>query len=222
MSLMISRRGNFVFRPFGQWVRSYRNGFGRRPKPGESGPIVLRIADVSSGFIDLSDPRRGIVSAKEAETYRLTPGDLLFVRVNGAKESVGRCCVVGDEIPPSTIFNDHLIRVQLKDGLDPEFARICLSLPSARSVIEEAASTSAGQLTINQQVLDSIEIPYLPFKDQRRIAAHLKAQLAAVEEAWQAAQTQLGELTNFANAVIRQSVERADTEFAVLGEVLDE
>ena len=72
--------------PFGDFVESYRNGFGTRPKSGEIGPIVLRIADVSSGVIQIDDPRRGEVSAREAATYRLFTGNLLFVRVNGTKK----------------------------------------------------------------------------------------------------------------------------------------
>ena len=207
---------------FGAWVRSYRNGFGRRPGAGETGPIVLRIADVSSGVITLSTPRRGHVSAREGATYRLEPGDLLFVRVNGAREIVGRCCVVGDDVPNDTIFNDHLIRVQLNPGLDPEFARLCMSLPAARAVIEEAASTSAGQLTISQQVLDSIEIPDFSLDKQQLIARQFEAQLSAVDEARQAAKDQLDELTLLAHAIVRESLHHPDTETHLLGDVLDE
>lgn len=179
---------------FGQWVSSYRNGYGKRPAAGESGPIVLRIADVSGGSIDLSNPRRGAVSDKDADRYRLQLGDLIFVRVNGAREIVGRCCVVGPGVPPDTIFNDHLIRVRLVPGVDPEFAKLCVSIPPARAVIEEAASTSAGQLTISQQVLDSIDVADLPLSEQRRIATSLKSQLAEVETARQAALAQLREI----------------------------
>lgn len=181
-------------RKFSEWVASYRNGYGKRPAPGESGPIVLRIADVSSGVIDLSNPRRGIVPEREAMTYRLQHGDLVFVRVNGAREIVGRCCVVCPEVPSDTIFNDHLIRVRLVPGVDPEFARQCVSIPSARAIIEEAASTSAGQLSISQQVLDSIDVPDVPLKVQCEIAARIKAQLAEVEIARNAARAQLREI----------------------------
>ena len=165
-------------KPLGEWVASYRNGFGKRPGAEETGPIVLRIADVSSGVINLSTPRRGTVSGREAETYRLQPDDLLFVRVNGAREIVGRCCVVGSEVPADTIFNDHLIRVRLKLGIDAEYARFCASSPSARSLIEEAASTSVGQLTINQKVIASIVVPELSLDQQRQFVTRLKAQLA--------------------------------------------
>lgn len=190
---------------FGEWVRSYRNGFGRRPAAGEGGPIVLRIAEVSSGVIDLRNPRRGYASPGEAATYALEIGDLLFVRVNGAREIVGRCAVVDGTVPKGTLFNDHLIRVQLKPGLDPEFARLCMALPSARSAIEEAASTSAGQLTINQQLLDSLEIPHLRLDSQRRIVSQVRAERAVIDDACQAAQALRSETGALLSAFYREA-----------------
>ena len=207
---------------FGEWIESYRNGYGKRPGVGEAGPIVLRIADVSTGEIDLSTPRRGEISAKDAATYGLHNGDLLFVRVNGSRDIVGRCCVIRPDLPADTIFNDHLIRARLKSGLDPEFAKYWLGLPHARQIIEKAASTSAGQLTISQQVLDSIEIPDIHLDYQRTIAARIKTQLASVEEARQATKAQLRELTHLANAIIRETLAHPDTETQSLGEVLEE
>lgn len=75
---------------------------------------------------------------------------------------------------------------------------------------------------INGNDLRDFEIPYPALDDQRRIAAHLKSQLATIEEARNAAKTQLDELTNLANAIIRQSVEHPDTTTAKLGDVLNE
>ncbi|MBS0170644.1 MAG: hypothetical protein JSR62_09850 [Nitrospira sp.] len=211
-----------VGRKFGNWVSSYRNGYGKRPGAGESGPIVLRIADVSSGSINLSNPRRGRVSEKDAEVYRLHQGDLIFVRVNGAREFVGRCCVVGPEVPPDTIYNDHLIRVRLVDGVDPDFAKLCVSVPPARAVIEDAASTSAGQLTISQQVLDSIDVPEIPLHKQHNIVSNLKAQLAEVETARQAAQEQLREVARLADGIVLHSIRQYSTHRHDLGDVLNE
>ncbi|MGE0875204.1 MAG: hypothetical protein AB7O31_11110 [Burkholderiales bacterium] len=209
-------------RKFSEWVESFRNGYGKRPAPGESGPIVLRIADVSSGVIDLSNPRRGIVPENDAKTYRLQSGDLIFVRVNGAREIVGRCCLVGPDVPPDTIFNDHLIRVRLVPGVDPEFARLCVSLPSARAIIEEAASTSAGQLSISQQVLDSIDVPDIALNRQREIAAQVKAQLAEVDAARRAACEQLREVGSLANAIVFDSVRNYPVRRSFLGDLLEE
>jgi type I restriction enzyme S subunit len=194
-----------AIKPLGDWISSYRNGFGKRPREGETGPIVLRIADVSSGIIDVSQPRRGAVSSKEADTYRLQADDLLFIRVNGSREIVGRCCIVDPEVPADTIFNDHLIRVRLGPGIDAEYARFCAGAPSVRARIEEAASTSAGQLTINQEVIAAIDVPDCSLDEQRRIVARLKAQLAEAEAIHQAAAAQLAEIERLPQRLLAQA-----------------
>lgn len=192
-------------KPLGDWVSSYRNGFGKRPSAGETGPIVLRIADVSSGAIDLSMPRRGNVSSREAETYRLQANDLLFIRVNGAREIVGRCCVVGSAVPADTIFNDHLIRVCLKPGIDAEYARLCAGAPSARALIAEAASTSAGQLTINQEVIAAIEVPELSIDNQRLFVQRLQSQRAQADAIARSAAAQLSEIERLPQRLLAQA-----------------
>lgn len=66
------------------------------------------------------------------------------------------------------------------------------------------------------------QIPWVHVDKQRSIAADLKIQLAAVEQARQAAKDQSDELTNLAHAIIRESLHHPDTETHLLGDVLDE
>jgi type I restriction enzyme S subunit len=65
-------------------------------------------------------------------------------------------------------------------------------------------------------------IPVPAIQNQRQIATSLQSQFLVIEQARTAAQLQLTELTNLANAIIRQSVEHPDTAPAKLGDVLDE
>ncbi len=192
-------------RLFGSFVKAYRNGFGKRPKEGECGPIVLRIADVSSGLISVANPRHGEVTEKEAETYKLNKGDLLFIRVNGAKEIVGKCCVVDETVPEGTIFNDHLIRVQITDELNPDFARLCVSLPRARQLIEEVASTSAGQLTINQQLLDRLEIPVFSVDEQIEAVSKLQGQLDQLAVLREAVSSKINDINLLPQKILAQA-----------------
>jgi len=194
-------------RPFCSYVKSYRNGFGKRPKEGECGPIVLRIADVSSGVISVANPRHGEVSEKEAETYKLEKNDLLFIRVNGAKEIVGKCCVVDDTVPEGTIFNDHLIRVQITEELNPDFARLCVSLPRTRQFIEEIASTSAGQLTINQQLLDRLEIPVYSADEQKEAVKKLQAQLDQLAVLRESTSNTINDINDLPQKILAQTFE---------------
>lgn len=179
-----------------RWVRlgdvvlSYRNGFGRRPQGVEDGPIVLRLADVSTGTIDLSSPRRSSMSDQELAHYRLNHGDVLFVRVNGSSSFIGRCIAV-DFARDDVAYNDHLIRVRLCDELDATYLKLYCDSPQVRKSVIEKSATSAGQLTINQDVIAAIPIPLPPLAEQQRIAATLTEQMAAVERARVAAEAQL-------------------------------
>jgi type I restriction enzyme S subunit len=189
---------------FSNFVESYKNGYGARPKEGENGSIVLRIADVSQGIIDLSSTRQGSISAKDAETYKLEKGNLIFIRVNGAKHIVGKCILV-DEIPDGTIFNDHLIRVRLSEEILPEYAQLCASLPNARQMIEEAASTSAGQLTVNQKILDQIAIPFVDKSCQVRMINEYRNLCSEISTLKKAINQQLDDLNKIPERLLAQA-----------------
>lgn len=159
----------------GDHVVSYRNGFGRRPQGAEDGPIVLRLADITRGEIDLSSPRRVKMTPTELQIYRLEPGNLLFLRVNGSRDLVGRGVVVR-ELGEGIAFNDHLIRVILQPGLLPEYVRAVSETRRSRATIVELASTSAGQLTVNQDAIASLELPLPPLSEQQKITNCLRQQ----------------------------------------------
>ena len=139
-------------------ITSTRNGFGRRPKEQEQGPIVLRIADVSSGQVDYSDTRRVSMSHSELETYALQSGDLLFVRVNGSQRLVGTCIEFTGNSEP-VAYNDHLIRVRLDPRLRPSFVSEFCKLRAVREFMRSRASTSAGQFTISRSAIEGVTVP---------------------------------------------------------------
>mgnify|MGYP003607067346 CR=1 FL=1 len=188
----------------GTMLAETKNGFGRRPQPGEDGPIVLRLADVSKGVIDLSNPRRGMMSDKEIETYGLRSGDILFVRVNGSAEIVGRSIIVGSD-HPQLVFNDHLIRVRLSEKLLPEYLRVYCDAPSARQHFMNSATTSAGQLTINRESLNSMPLPLPPLSEQHRVVKMLKAKITATETARAAAEQELAAINALPAALLRRA-----------------
>lgn len=165
----------------GQGIISARNGLSRRPSGVESGPVVLRLADLSTGKIDLSNPRRGALSESELEAYSLTAGDLLFVRVNGSRDIVGRC-IPFHGAPERICFNDHLIRVRLDMGVfEPEFVAVMTRSPTVREFIGETAITTAGQFTINQRMLADMPMPIPSLGEQQRIGPRVTDLEASVD-----------------------------------------
>ncbi len=167
--------------PFGSVVFRANNGFGRRPNSEENGPIVLRLADVSSGQVSLASPRRVEMSEKEYEQYKVEQGDLIFVRVNGSVPIVGRCIFCEFDENERVAYNDHLIRAKINlEKLDPRFAMLWLNSPDLRKLVESRAITTAGQYSISQTSILSLPIKLPPLDEQRRIVAYLDGLQAKV------------------------------------------
>lgn len=167
---MNSLPNDWKYEYFGNYIEFAQNGFGRRPDGPETGPVVLRLADVSSRKIDLSNTRQVAMSENEFQKYSIKQGDILFVRVNGSHDFVARSIPVLEDYS-NVAFNDHLIRVKLKKGLDAQFLHELTNTPYIRSrLLAFIPPSSGGQLTINQESLAQLKIPLPPIPEQRKIA----------------------------------------------------
>ena len=124
---------------------------------------------------------------------------------------------------PLCIHQNHIFRVRFsKERYDPDFVSLQVGSEYGKAYFLAHAKKTTGIASINQQVLGGFPLLSPLLDDQRRVAADLKAQLAAVEQARQAAQAQVEELSQLANAIVRDSVAHAGTETRLLGDVLDE
>ena len=85
---------------------------------------------------------------------------------------------------------------------------------------DQNAKTTIAHLPLVR--LQQLLVPAIPLEKQRSIAARLSHQLFLIERAREAARAQMDELTNFGNAVIRQSCEQPDSTTVKLGDVLEE
>lgn len=150
---------NFPSQSFGSLIAETRNGFGRRRKAGESGgPIVLRIQDIQKGEIDFHDLNRIPMASSELEQYRLLPGDILFVRVNGNIDLVGKVALF--EESDGIAFNDHIVRIRANlNIIRPVFLKFFLETNYAREEIRRLCVTSAGQFSVGQQRLAGVVVP---------------------------------------------------------------
>lgn len=196
---------DFPRKKLGEFIITCRNGFGRRPTgPENDGVIVLRLADVTGGNINLNNPRRVRLTTNELQTYQVSDGDLLFVRVNGSKDLIGRCAVIYG-LQESVAYNDHLIRVRLNDCILPEFVKLATETRDVRNFIVEKASTSAGQLTINQEMINSLEIVVPQLEEQRRLAQEFMAIRKSADNLIACLESQLSEINQLPAALLRQA-----------------
>lgn len=158
---------------FGELIQSANNGLARRGND-KAGNIVLRLIELQENLINYSDPNRILLTDDEKKRYRLLEGDLLFARVNGNPKNVGRCATFY-EYGEQVYHNDHIIRTSCdKRQLDSVFAAYLFNSEYGKNRISRKIKTSAGQYTINQEGLKSIEIILPPIVIQYSFSEFVK------------------------------------------------
>lgn len=180
---------------------------------------LIQLADIGDGiFLNRSQRFINSDTAKRLRCTLLQPGDVLIARM---PDPLGRACVFPDIGQPAiTAVDVCILRTDTTIAI-PEWVVAALNAPKTRSLITTLAQGTT-RARISTSCLRKLILSVPSIDDQRRIAASLKAQLAAVEEARQAAENQLTELENLANAIIRESLSHPDTQLVVLGDVLNE
>ena len=133
------------------------NGMSRRGND-SSGNIVLRLVELQRNRIDYSNVNRIILNDSEKSRYLLSDGDVLFARVNGNPDNVGRCACfknIGEDI----YHNDHIIRVKFDlEKINPIYLCELLNDEYGRNEFKNKIKTSAGQYTISQDGIAKVLI----------------------------------------------------------------
>jgi len=149
-------------------ISSVRNGLSRRPISNDDnqGQIVLRVRDIQADTIDYSDNRRFLLTESEKNDNELVDGDLVFIRVNGNKDYVGRCATF-QGFYESVYHSDHIFRIRFKSSsFNPLYLSYLLNTSYGRRQLNDNVRTSAGQYTINQTGLGDTQILCPPIKKQ--------------------------------------------------------
>ncbi|MFB4928078.1 restriction endonuclease subunit S [Enterobacter hormaechei subsp. xiangfangensis] len=138
-------------KPLADQIVHANNGISRRRKGDTNeGDIVLRLQDVHySGIAFDKELNRIKLVDKEKQIARVEYDDLLFIRVNGNPNYVGRTAVFKSYIEP-VYHNDHLIRIKLDNEYQSDFLCYLINSPFSRKLIAQQIKTSAGQHTISQ------------------------------------------------------------------------
>ncbi len=152
---------------------------------------VLKVSAVTwSAF--RPDEAKAVVGHEPEEHHRVCCGDLLISRAN-TKELVGAVVLVEKGYPFRLLSDKAYLLYALRSA-------------AARAHIEHfATGTSDSMRNIAQGVIASIPVSLPALDEQRRIADHLKDQLAAVEEARQAALAQLREIELLPSRLLAQA-----------------
>lgn len=166
-----------------KWIRfshlypEFQNGESSRGVASGSEVVVLRLADISKGAISLSDTRSMVLPDSSIQKYQLQKNDILFIRVNGSTEIVGRLVLCSENL--NAIYCDHFIRVRISQtSIAHRFFRLIGDAPIFRNQIQGLFITTAGQKTVNQGHIGGLIIPLPPLAEQHRIVAKVDELMA--------------------------------------------
>jgi len=149
----------------------------------------LRVANVQDGHLTLGDIKTVAATRREIEKWALEEGDLLLTE-GGDLDKLGRGACWRSQVP-LCIHQNHIFRVRLaKDRYDPDFVSFQIGSPYGKAYFLAHAKKTTGIASINQRVLGAFPLISPPLDEQRQIATRLRAQLAELDTARQAAQVQ--------------------------------
>jgi type I restriction enzyme S subunit len=127
----------------------------------ENGSIpVLRIPNVASEKVTLTNLKYGSLSKSEFDKTVLKQGDILVVRTNGSADLVGRCAVV-PELHEPMAFASYMIRIRCNQEIvSSEYLQLVLRQQRTSGFLFDFARTSAGQYNVSLGRLKRTKFPY--------------------------------------------------------------
>jgi type I restriction enzyme S subunit len=156
----------------------------------------LRVANVQSGYLDLSVVKNIKIKESELEQYKLQHNDVLFTE-GGDRDKLGRGTVWRGEITPC-IHQNHIFCARLyTSDILPEWVSLASQLLYARDYFWSTASQTVNLASTNSTNLRAFPLPLPPSNEQRRIVARIQelfARAEAVEAAVAIARRRLDKL----------------------------
>jgi len=190
----------------GRLITSTMNGLTRRAKEEIiSGQIVLRIKEISDGKIDYIDANRIELTDTESNLYSLKDGDLLFVRVNGSKNLVGKS-VVFKMINEPVAYNDHIIKVSLSNDVIPDYLQLYMQSYSGKAEIEQYVNTAAGQYSISGTGIRSLCFPLPPKEEQEALYGYVYKNSIKIDNIIAQKEALIEKLTEYKKSLIYECV----------------
>ena len=172
------------------------------------GPPIVRIPNIASGELKLSDMKFANNSMSIEEDDALAQGDILVCRTNGSLELVGRAVVVRSSPSTTTGFASYLLRLRLVDsGVIPEWVQIYMSSRNGRRFIEGRAASSAGQNNVSLAAINSMPLSLPPLVEQHRIVAEVERRLSSIQQAEVAIATNLKRAERLRQAILKRAFE---------------
>ena len=145
-----------------------RYGYTASANPEADGPKMLRITDIQKGQVQWLGVPRCEIAPEKRDKFLLSPGDIVFARTGG---TVGKSFLIR-QVPEPAVFASYLIKVAPATGVEPRYLYWFFQ---SLSYWDQIALKKGGlQGNVNAKTLGSIELPFAPTNEQRRIVDRIE------------------------------------------------
>lgn len=145
-------------------------------------------------------------------------GDVIFAKITPCMQN-GKHAVVSNLIDGFGFGSTEFHVVRASPEILPEWIHYFFRRKETLDAAIKTFTGAVGQQRVPPSFLENLELPVPPVEEQRQIAARLKAQLAEVETARQAAQAQVRDADLLRNRLLRQTFDALrEAPVKVLGE----
>jgi len=166
----------------GELIEKPQYGTSKKCDYKTDGVGVLRIPNISQGYIDSTDLKFAKFDDAEIEAYRLKVGDILIIRSNGSVDLVGKSALI-NESQERYLYAGYLIKLRPKQNLAlPKYLLHVLSSSVLRNQIEGKAKSTSGVNNINSEELKSLIIPLCSIEEQQLIVNELESKLTVCDK----------------------------------------
>lgn len=131
-------------------------------------------------------------------------GDVIFAKITPCMQN-GKHAVVSDLIDGFGFGSTEFHVVRASPEVLPEWIHYFFRRRETLDAAIKTFTGAVGQQRVPPSFLENLELPVPPVEEQRQIAARLKAQLAEVETARQAAQAQVRDAALLRAAIYRKA-----------------
>lgn len=148
-------------------IDNFQNGLAKRDSKVGEDIAVIRLADIVSLRISKNSFRKIKLSPQEINKYKLEENDILIIRVNGSAQIVGNFVLVTDK--NNWAYCDHFIRIKCNKLLFPPYLVYLTRTLDVRNYINQNMVSSAGQNTVNQEMIKKIIFTLPSIEEQKEI-----------------------------------------------------
>ena len=143
-------------------------------------------------------------TVEDAKRFVLKDGDLLF-NTRNSHELVGKSCIYSPSVHGVVLFNNNIMRIRFKPGID---SRMVLAAFSSHSVAEDLEGLKSGTTNVSAiyfKDLRNLRVPMPPTSEQKIIAATLDALAAETQRLQKIYEQKLAALAALKKSLLHQA-----------------